>query len=348
MWNRPLADSLPFARELFPQPLQEELAAAPPPGLRDIMDLFHHHFAKWHGRDGRIGILLGPCGTQRCTDELLLEVNELSRQHGIGVHSHVLETRTQAVTAQVLYGKTMVEHMDDLGMLTPRLTINHGIWLTDREIDLLGAAGCSVTHNPLSNLKLGSGVCPVRRLLAAGANVALGTDGLTTSDTADMLEALRAAALLHKIGGADYDAWITADEAFRMASLGGARSCLVENEIGSIEPGKRADIILLDRSAWGFIPLHDPIRQLAFSVTSEAVTHTIVDGRVLMRDRVIEVLDEAAIKAEVADCAERFRRQDMPQMRAGAARLAPYVDAIYRRAMSMPLPGELSEPRVSR
>src|SRR4029077_138763 len=106
---------------------------------------------------------------------LLLEVTELSARHRIGGHSHVLETRTQAVTAQQLYRKTMVEHMHDLGMLTPRLTINHGIWLTEREIDLLGAAGCSVTHNPLSNLKLGSGICPVRRLLQAGANVALGT-----------------------------------------------------------------------------------------------------------------------------------------------------------------------------
>jgi 5-methylthioadenosine/S-adenosylhomocysteine deaminase len=347
MWNRPLADSLPFARELFPQPLQAELAAAPAPEVRHILDLFRHHFANWHGRDGRLGILLGPCGTQRCTDELLLEVNDLSRVHGIGVHSHVLETRTQAVTAQRLYGKSMVEHMDDLGMLTPRLTINHGIWLTEREIALLGAAGCSVTHNPLSNLKLGSGVCPVRRLLAAGANVALGTDGLTTSDTGDMVEALRAAALLHKIGATDYDTWITAGEAFRMATMGGARSCLAEKDIGSIEVGKRADIILLDRSAWGFIPLHDPIRQLAFSVTSEAVTHTIVDGRVLMRDRVIAVFDESAIKAEVADCAEQFRRQHMPRMRAGAARLAPYVDAIYQRAMSTPLPGDFGEPRRS-
>src|SRR6266446_3700858 len=143
-------------------------------------DLFHRHFAKWHGHAGRLSIVLGPCGPQRCTDELLMEATQLSRQHGIGVHSHVLETRTQAVTAQQLYNNTMVEHMHDLGVLTPRLTINHGIWLTQREIELLGAAGCSVTHNPLSNMKLGSGVCPVRRLLEAGANLALGTDGRTT------------------------------------------------------------------------------------------------------------------------------------------------------------------------
>jgi len=93
-----------------------------------------------------------------------------------------------------------------------------------------------------------------------------------------MIEALRAASLLHKIGSPDYEAWITASEAFHMATMGGARSCLAEKQIGSLEVGKRADIILLDRNAWGFIPLHDPLRQLAFSVTSEAVTHNIVDG----------------------------------------------------------------------
>jgi 5-methylthioadenosine/S-adenosylhomocysteine deaminase len=345
MWNRPLADSLPFGREMIPSALQAELAATPPPGAADFLDLFRHHHRVWHGHAGRIGIVLGPCGTQRCTDDLLEEVTDLSASHQVPVHVHVLETRTQAVTAQQLYNKTMVEHMHDLGMLTPRLTINHAIWLTRREIDLLGNNGCSITHNPLSNLKLGSGVCPIRRHLSAGVNVALGTDGPTTSDTADIIAALRAAALLHKIGTPDYEEWGTAEEAFRMATVGGARSCLAEREIGSLEVGKKADIILLDRRAWGFIPLHDPVRQLAFSVSSEAVTHTIVDGRVLMRDRVITVLDEASIKAEVAECAERFRRDDLPKMRAGAARLAPYIAAIYRRAWATPLPDEIEDVR---
>ncbi len=155
-----------------------------------------------------------------------------------------------------------------------------------------------------------------------------------------MVEAIRAAALLHKIGKPDYDEWVGAHEVFVMATRGGARSCLAEAEIGSLEVGKKADIVLLDRRAWGFIPLNDPLRQLAYSVTSEAVTHSIVDGRVLMRDRVITVLDEAAIKAEVMECAERFARDHRPKMRAGAARLVPHIAAICRRAMATPLPEE--------
>jgi 5-methylthioadenosine/S-adenosylhomocysteine deaminase len=340
MWDRPLADSLPFGRELIPLALQAELEATPPPTAADFLDLFRLHLRNWHGHGGRIGIVLGPCGTQRCTDPLLAEVAALSARHSVGIHCHVLETRTQAVTARTLYNTTMIEHMRDLGLLGPRLTINHAIWLTEHDVALLGEHGCSITHNPLSNLKLGSGVCPVRRLLRAGVNVALGTDGLATSDTADMVEAIRAAALLHKIRKPEYDEWVGADEAFAMATRGGARSCLAEAEIGSLEVGKKADIILLDRRAWGFVPLNDPLRQLAYSVTSEAVTHSIVDGRVLMRDRVIIVLDEAAIKAEVMECAERFRRDHRPKMRAGAARLAPHIAAIYRRAMATPLPEE--------
>ena len=122
------------------------------------------------------------------------------------------------------------------------------------------------------------------------------------------LEAFRAASLLHKIGTHDFELWISADEAFRMATLGGARSTGLQNEIGSLETGKRADVILLDRDAWGFIPLNDPIRQLAFSVTSESVTTSIIDGRVVMRGRTIALLDEASLKAEVAEAAEHFRR----------------------------------------
>jgi 5-methylthioadenosine/S-adenosylhomocysteine deaminase len=168
-------------------------------------------------------------------------------------------------------------------------------------------------------------------------NVALGTDGTATSDTADMIEAFRAASLLHKIGSHDFEQWISADEAFRMATLGGARSTGLQEEIGSLEIGKRADVILLDRDAWGFIPLNDPIRQLAFSVTSECVTASIIDGRVVMRDRTMTLLDEAALKAEVAEAAERFRREYFPKMQAGARRVEPYLRQVYERCTGLNL-----------
>ncbi|MGH7003365.1 MAG: amidohydrolase family protein, partial [Alphaproteobacteria bacterium] len=160
----------------------------------------------------------------------------------------------------------------------------------------------------------------------------LGTDGLATSDTADLIEAIRVASLIHKPGTHDYDRWVSASDVFRMATRGGARTGLMEREVGSLEVGKKADLILLDRDAWGFLPLSDPIRHLAFSVTSEAVMTSIIDGRIVMRDRCILAFDENAMRARVRAAAERFRRESVPAMRAGAARLESSIRAMYYRA----------------
>lgn len=333
LWDIGLLDCLPYVRELIPAEEQREIMALPPTSTAAQLDLFRRHFEKWHGREGRVRIVIAPCGAQRCSRDMLREIARLSEALDIPVHSHTLETRLQAVQAQRQWGKTAIEYLDEVGLLGPRLAIVHGIWLTDRDIALLAERGSSVVHNPLSNLKLGSGLCPVRKLLDAGVNVALGTDGLATSDTADLIEAIRAASLIHKLGTPDYGAWISAAEVFRMATMGGARSSLMEREVGSLEPGKKADIILLDRDAPGLVPLNDPVRQLAFSVTSEAVTATIVGGRVLMQDRRILVFDETAMRARIRAAAERFRRERMPAMRAGAKRLeAPIRDMYYRAA----------------
>ena len=305
MWDRPFLDCMPYLRNIVPADLAAELDALPLATAEAQISLFERHHRRWQGHGGLLKIIPAPSGPQRCSDDLLRAAAELSARYDLPVHTHVLESKVQAVTGHDFYGKTLVEHLDDVGMLTPRFTMNHAIWLTEHDIELLGDRNCSITHNPLSNMKLGSGVCPVRRLQESGVNVALGTDGTATSDTADLIEAFRAASMLHKIGGHDFEQWISAEEAFRMATLGGARSTGMRDQIGSLETGKKADVILLDRDAWGFIPLNDPIRQLAFSVTSECVRSSIIGGRVVMRDRVVTSLDEAALKAEVAEAAER-------------------------------------------
>jgi 5-methylthioadenosine/S-adenosylhomocysteine deaminase len=276
-------------------------------------------------------------------------IAEISSSRNIAVHMHVLETKTQAVTGQTLYGKTLVRYLHDVGLLSPRLSMNHAIWLTENDIELMGEARCSITHNPLSNLKLGSGICPVGALRKAGVNVAIGTDGMTTSDTADQIEALRLASLMHKIEAFDPASWLSAHDAFEMATSGGARSCLLDDQVGRLEPGRKADIILLDAKHYGFLPLHDPIRQLCFSVNSEAVHTVIVDGTIVLKDRKLTRIDEDAVREEIAAAAERFRIDCMPAMRAGADIIAPYIDEVYRRATATELkPGfsVLRPPRV--
>jgi len=332
--DRGLIESHPFLAQMMSAEVRAMLGPDRPKPAAEQMALFERNYETWNGAGGgRIRINLGPRGPQRCTAGLLERIAAASAARGCAVHTHVLETRTQAVTAQLEHGKTLIAYMEDLGLLTPRLTINHGIWLTDADIGLLGEHGCAVTHNPLSNLKIGSGVCRVRALLDAGVAVALGTDGLATSDTADLTAALRVAALIHRTGSPRFAEWVTAHEAFGMATEAGARSGLMADEVGRLAPGRRADLILLDRDHWGFVPLNDPVAQLAFSVPSEAVHTVIVDGSVVMRDRKILTIDEAQVRGAIAEAAERWRRDVKPKAWAAADALFPAMTRMYDEAM---------------
>lgn len=331
MWDESFCQSLPYLGEILPPDLKARLDAQPLPKRAEQIALFNELRRMWHGRDN-MRILLGPCGPQRCSPGLLEEVAGLSSDLDLPIHCHVLETKTQAVTGQVKYNHTLPQFLKDVGCLTHRLTMNHAIWLTDGDIAMMGEAGCSITHNPLANLKLGSGVSPIRKLKRAGVNVALGCDGVASADTADMFQAFRAAALLHKIGTHDYREWVSAHEVMEMATMNGARSSLMQDEVGSLEVGKQADIILLDRHEWGLMPLHDPIQQIAFSASSEAVRTSIIAGRVVMRERRLTLVDEDSLRAEIAEAAERFRRDECPRMSAHAATVRPYLDLMYAKA----------------
>ena len=337
MWDRPFEECLPFVDEVFPADIREELAGLPDPSADALIDLYRTHAGNWDGHDGRLRIILAPCGAQRCTEELLRAIAEISAADDVPIHTHTLETRLQAVHSQLMHGKTLIAYMDELGLLGPRTTLVHAIWLTQDDIELIGARGCSVIHNPLSNLKLGSGVAPLRRLLDAGVNIGLGTDGMTSSDTADLIEAIHVASLLHKIGETDHERWISADEVFDMATLGGARSGLQGEELGAIEVGRKADLIVLDGNHWGLVPLIDPVRQLAFAAGSEAVRTSVVNGHVVMRERKITTIDEDALRAEIREAAERFMREGAPAMREGAARLFPHMREMIRRAGEHPI-----------
>ncbi|MDB5505563.1 MAG: atzA 2 [Devosia sp.] len=333
MWDESFCDSLPFLRQTMPGDLVAALDALPLPGRDEQLALFRELHGNWHDQDN-MRIILGPCGPQRCSRDLLEAVADLSASMDLPIHCHVLETRTQAVTGQEKYGRTLVQYLKDTGCLTHRLTMNHAVWLTDADIAMMGDAHVSITHNPLANLKLGSGVAPVRQLLNAGVNVALGCDGVASADTADMFEAFKAAAMLHKIGTHDYHEWISAHEVMQMATLAGARSSLMEHQVGSFEVGKQADIILLDRKAWGFIPLHDPVQQIAFSASSESVRTSIIAGRIVMEERKLTFVDEEALREEISESAERFRREECPAMTRHAATVRPWLDDMHTAATS--------------
>jgi 5-methylthioadenosine/S-adenosylhomocysteine deaminase len=256
---------------------------------------------RFHRPDEGISIAIGPSGPQRCTDEMLAGCAALADELDLVIHIHVLETRMQAVSGQRMYGKTLVEHMDGIGFLSPRVVFAHGIWLTPGDISLVRDRGVTIAHNPASNLKLGSGLAAVPTLLAEGVNVALGTDGMSSNDGLDMFASLKLAAMLHKLWGIDYEEWLGAREAWQLATLGGAQAAGDAAGLGIIEPGRRADLVLLDLESRVFTPLNDPLHQLAFGSTTLAVDSVLVGGEWSVREGRTTRVDEAEVLARVRE-----------------------------------------------
>jgi 5-methylthioadenosine/S-adenosylhomocysteine deaminase len=191
--------------------------------------------------------------------------------------------------------------MDAIGFLPPRVCFAHGIWLTEGDMALVRDRGVTIAHNPASNLKLGSGLAAVPRLLAEGVNVALGTDGMSSNDGLDMFSSLKLAALVHKLWGIDYERWLGAKEAWQLATVGGAQAAGDAVGLGVIEPGRRADLVLLDLYSHVFTPLNDPLRQLAFGSSTLAVDSVLVGGEWSMRGGRTVRVDEADVLARARE-----------------------------------------------
>ncbi|GAA2111297.1 amidohydrolase [Actinomadura alba] len=224
----------------------------------------------------------------------LREVTALAREHDAVLHIHAAENAGEVDMVAGRYGRRPVELLDDLGLLGPDTVLAHAVHLTDGEIAALARTGTAVAHCPGSNLKLAAGVARVPELLAAGVPVGLGTDGAVSSNTLDMFTALRTAAIVHK-GFSGDPTVVDARQAVRMATIGSARAVGMGDRLGSLEPGKQADLIVVDLNAPHLLPRHDPWSTLAYAATAADVRDTVVAGRVLMRDRHLTTLDESRI-----------------------------------------------------
>ncbi len=222
-------------------------------------------------RGGLARFVPNPSAPQRCTTALLKGLHRLAEEHGFPYVIHVQETRLQAVQGPRRYGRSMIAELDRLGLLTGVTSIMHGIWLDPDDIRRLADRGATVVHNPASNCKLGSGLAPLRTLVEAGVNLALGCDGTSSNDGLSILEAMKWATLLTGLTDPDYRRWLTPHEAFGMATAGGARSALWQKEVGAIEPGRRADLVLVDRRAPAFAPLKDPVAQLVLAEAGQSI-----------------------------------------------------------------------------
>lgn len=234
--------------------------------------------------------------------EQLTAISALAREHGALLHIHAAENAGEVEMVTEAHGMRPVELLDSLGVLGPDTLLAHAVDLTDAEIETIARTGTAVAHCPVSNLKLGCGIARVPDLLEAGVTVGLGTDGAVSSNTLDLLGAVKVAALVHKAGG-DPTA-VGAEQAVRMATIESARALGLGDQLGSLEPGKRADLIVLDLARPHLTPRHDPWSMLAYAAASSDVRDTVVDGRVLMRDRTLETVDEQRALRALQDAAD--------------------------------------------
>ena len=228
------------------------------------------------------GLALAPTIPLHCSDDFLTGCSSLAREAGLGLHMHLAESKVQAVTGMKRYGRTLTAHIETLGVLGPHFTAAHAVWLDDDDISRLADHGATVAHNPGSNLRLGSGVAPARRMRERGLAVGVGTDGSQCSDNQNMFEATRLAAFSSRITSPDPDRWLSTDEALVMATEGSARALGLGSHVGRIAPGLKADIVFLDLGNLNYVPLNDPTNQVVLTENGAAVDSVMIGGRMVL------------------------------------------------------------------
>ena len=258
---------------------------------------------RWAGHP-RVTAAVAPHSTYLASPETIKASRALADKYGAPILIHLSESADEQKTIQERYAKTPTEHARDLGLLRKGVLGAHGIWLTGSDRRILREAGAGVAHCPQSNMKLASGAAPVREMLAEGMRLGLGTDGAASNNDLDMFEEMATAAFLAKHAAGDPTV-APAGAILEMATLGGARALGMEDRIGSLEAGKRADVVIVDVGSPRMTPMYDPVSHLVYAAKGADVRHVVVEGRVVMRDRTVLTMDERAVVARASSLAAR-------------------------------------------
>jgi guanine deaminase len=298
----------------------------------------------WPFDTTQVRLGLAPTIPLHCSDDFLRGCAKLSDNFALPMQTHLAESRAQAVYGRQQYGRSLVAQLAHLGVLSPRFSVAHAIWISDADIAALAAADVIAVHNPLSNLRLGSGIAPVRRMMERGLRVALGTDGANTSDTQNLFEAARLATGLSRVVDADEARWVTGAEALRMASEHSSQALGWGDSLGRIAPGFAADLVLLDLAQPHYVPLRDPLRQLIHGENGAAVDRVLIGGRVVVERGRVTTIDEPALRRRAQARAEQLDALNA-EGRHIAQALRPWVSAFCCGAARLPiLPSLPSSP----
>lgn len=292
------------------------------------LELIETAVKQFHRPDEGVYILVAPTGIQLSTDALFEGCIELSDRYDLCRHSHLLESKAQHLLAQEKYGCSAVTHLKHIGYLSHKTSLAHCVWLNDSDIEIMAETQSTVVHNPLSNLRLGSGIAPILKYRQAGVNVTFGCDGASSNDSQDLLEAIKIGSILHNPTERDYQRWITPRQAVEMASKGGAIGLNLGDKLGAIAVGKKADLVLYDLTNLSLLPRTDPIGLLILGRPTQVVDSVWIDGKQIVADGRVKTINIDWLRQELFDRSQWYNNLQFQSL--------PPVEERYRTVMGLP------------
>jgi guanine deaminase len=317
--------AIPGLLDAFPPELRALAETMRTATAEDILAPIRAAARAWNYPTDSIRLGIAPTIPLHATEAFLAGCRDIANDFGLPLQTHLAESPVQRTAALEKFGMTMTAYLDKMGVLGPRFSGAHAIWIDDSEMALIAKAGGSLSHNPGSNMRLGNGIADMRRAMAAGVTVGVGTDGSSSSDNQNMFEAMRLAAFASRLWGRPVADWIGSAEALRMATEGSAAVLGMSDIIGKLAPGYKADLVFLDLDHVNLVPLNDARNYLVNGEDGAAVRDVMIGGRYVMKDRAFPGIDWPAIAAKARAAADRINAGAAP-MKEAAARLAPVID----------------------
>lgn len=323
--DRTMYEAIPGLMEALPPGLQKDVEALRLRPAEETLAAMSGILKNWRWAAADIRAAVAPTIPHHCSDAFLCGCMKLAKDHGVGLHSHVGESKVQAITGIKRYGRTLLQHMDHLGLVDENFTAAHAIWLDDDDLKLVRDRGGALAHNPGSNMRLGNGMFRLRRALDLGVNVGIGTDGVNCSDNGNMYEALRYASMVSKVQSPDPRTWASVEEVYKAGTQGSARA-LGFTDVGAIAPGMKADIVFLDLNSLSWIPHNWTVNQIVHAEDATGVRHVMIGGDFVYYDRRHTKLDIAKLAAQ-AEAARARLEEASAAMRHLYDKLEPVVSS---------------------
>ena len=307
MADRTFWQAVPGMIDTLPRNLKQKIEKIVTQPGDIVINAMRDAIIKWPYAQDPVYLGLAPTIPYHCDAAFFRSCRELADEFGVRIHSHIAESKLQAIVGQQLFGCSLTEHLDKLGVISSDFTAAHCVWLDTEDIQRLADRGACGAHNPTSNLRLGAGVAKTREMLNAGVGIGIGTDASTCSDALNMFEAMRMAAYVSRIHQPDPEYWLSAEDVLLMATEGSARALGLEKQIGQISPGFKADLVFLDDTAIQYTPLNNPVRQVIFHENGSGVRDVMVGGKFVVRNHRPTGLNYEDLRTQVAEAMDRIR-----------------------------------------